>query len=327
MKLAAIYPGQGSQTIGMGKFLFDEFKLTRQLFEEASDTLNVNFKHLLFESSDEELALTHNAQPAILLVSTAYYQVLSSLCPLPIALASGHSVGEYAAIVNAGALKFADALKAVRKRGEFMQSAVPVGEGAMLAILGWDTDAVKNLCQWAQTQSGLGVVEPANYNAPGQIVISGSAPAIKWLQAHFSETAFSGAPKRLKAIPLKVSAPFHCSLMQPAAEKMRQVLNACEFQMAKYPVVQNILAKKVSDPQLLRDNLVLQIAGAVRWIECVQELINNGVTHCIELGHGKVLSGLVGKIESEKIQTLNINSIDDLKQTEKTLCQFNKGNM
>ena len=313
---AAIFPGQGSQHPGMGQFLFDNFNEAKQLFEEASDCLKLDFKKLCFEGPDKELALTHNTQPALLLVSVTTHKILSSLVPIPYVASAGHSVGEYASMVSSGVITFTDALLAVRQRGEFMQAAVPVGKGAMLAVMGLSPIQVDQLYSWACEKSGLTPVEPANFNAPGQIVISGSAPLIEWLQENIDKSIFDPPIKKLRLIPLKVSAPFHCSMMKPAEEQMRQVLENIEFKPAALPIVQNTTAQPVQDPQQLRENLIQQISSPVRWVECVEELKKLGVTNCIELGSGKVLSGLVKKIDSDHLKTFNVNSIDDIKSIE-----------
>ncbi len=315
---AAIYPGQGSQQIGMGKFLFENFKEAKNLFEEASDTLSLDFKKLCFDGPEDALALTENTQPALLLVSTATYQVLHANTGFKPMAACGHSIGEYAAVVGSGALKFTDALRAVRKRGEFMQSAVPVGVGAMVAVMGMTPDQVKTVCAKATAESKLGVVEPANFNAPGQIVISGTKTAVDWLMQNF-KAEWLTEPSRAKFIPLKVSAPFHCSLMKPAEEKMQLILNDTPFQTAAYPVIQNVNAKAETEAASIRNNLVLQISRPVRWIECVMELKNTGAQKLIELGTGKVASGLVKKIDSETFTTFTINSLEDLKTVELAL--------
>jgi len=319
---AAIYPGQGSQQVGMGKFLFENFKEAKHLFEEASDTLSIDFKKLCFDGPESDLALTENTQPALLLVSTATHQVLQATSDFKPQAACGHSIGEYAAVVGSGALKFSDALKAVRKRGEFMQSAVPVGTGAMAAVMNLSPEQVQTVCIKATQESKAGVVEPANFNTPGQIVISGSKGAVDWLMQHFDPSWTPGA-NRVKFIPLNVSAPFHCSLMKPAEEKMQKVLNDLPFQKASYPVVQNVNAKAETEGSNIRNNLVLQISRPVRWIECVMELKKMGHTKLIELGAGKVASGLVKKIDSETLSTFTINSLEDLKTVE--LAIANKG--
>ncbi len=316
---AALFPGQGSQHSGMGRFLFDEFKLVRELFEEASDSLSLDFKKLCFEAPESELALTENTQSALLLVSTATYRALGSLVDFKPQAASGHSVGEYAALVSAQALPFSQALRAVRARGQAMQSAVPVGQGGMLAVMGLSQDQVEQLCRWVEEKSQIRPLEPANFNAPGQVVVSGQLKAIEWLQSHFTPEVLKPQPGRVKLIPLKVSAPFHCSMMKPAEEQMAPVLADMDFQRAQFPVVQNFVAEPVEEASALRENLLLQICGPVRWIECVGSLKALGVQRCIELGPGKVLSGLVKKIAGDDLITSNIQSLEDLKHLEKEL--------
>ncbi len=317
MKFAAIFPGQGSQHAGMGKFLFDNFQDARVIFEEASDAIKFDLKKLCFSGSDEDLALTKNTQPALLVVSTATFRVLAQLTDIAPVAAAGHSIGEYAALTTAGVIDFADAVRAVRRRGEAMQDAVPVGQGAMAAIMGLTPEQVVTLCEWTQTQSGQKPLEPANFNCPGQIVISGRATAIEWLQAHVAQVKeqLPELPPRMKVIPLKVSAPFHCTMMKPAEQIMRQYLEQTKFHNARFAVVQNFTALPVTDGSVLRENLVRQISAPVRWIECVQKLKSLGATRAIEFGCGKVLSGLVKKIDSE-IETFNLNSLEDVKLVE-----------
>lgn len=317
---AALFPGQGSQHSGMGKFLYDNFPVAKELFEEASDTLSVDFKKLCFDGPESDLALTHNTQPCLLLVSTATSRVLNSLAPFNPVASAGHSIGEYAALVATGTIPFTDALVAVRKRGEYMQSAVPVGKGAMAAVMGVTPEQMKEICQWAERESGLGPIEPANYNAPGQIVASGQKEAVDWLAKNYSPDALSGEkPRRVKFIPLKVSAPFHCSMMKPAEEKMRKTLVDIPFADAAYPVVQNFTAEAVKEGNILRENLIRQISAPVRWVECVERLVQMGSQRVVELGCGKVLSGLAKKIDSTHLQTFNINSIEELKTLEQAL--------
>lgn len=325
---AAAFPGQGSQHPEMGKFLFDEFKLARETFEEASDAIAVDFKKLCFTGTDEELALTKNTQPALLLVSTATDRVIRSLCDFKVTAMAGHSVGEYAALVSSGAVNFSDAIRAVRKRGEAMQQAVPVGTGAMAAVMGMTSEQVVFMCKWVEQESGFKPLEPANFNSPGQIVISGNAKAIEWLQANFNKDTFATASAaavkdadgnpvpvgRVKFITLKVSAPFHCSMMKPAEDVMRAFLNDIEFKTAKTPVVQNFSALPVTEGSTLRENVIRQISAPVRWIECVEKLDELGCTRMAELGSGKVLSGLAKKILGpEKMPAFNVTSIEELK--------------
>lgn len=314
---AAVFPGQGSQHPGMGKFLFDEFKVAKQLFEEASDTLSIDFKKLCFDGSEADLALTHNTQPCLLLVSIASFRVLEEISGFKPTATAGHSIGEYAAVVAGNAMKFTDAIKAVRLRGEFMQSAVPVGMGGMTAVMGLEQPQIVQLCKWVEDKAGEKPVEPANFNAPGQIVISGKKSLLDWLQQNFDAGIFLPATPRVKFIPLKVSAPFHCSLMKPAEEKMRTVLHDIAFSKSRFPIVQNVSAQAVTEGNTLRTNLVQQVSSSVRWIECVQTLTQLGCERFVEVGCGKVLAGLVKKIASK--ETFGLNSLEDLKNFEAQL--------
>lgn len=316
--ISCIYPGQGSQSVGMGKFLFEEFQVARETFEEASDALSVDIKKLCFEGPESDLALTENTQPALLTTSIATLRVLQNKMGLKPGLAAGHSIGEYAAIVGAGALSFSEAVKAVRLRGRFMQSAVPVGQGGMMACLGMDDDQIRWLCDWTEKESGFSPVNPANFNCPGQTVISGSSKALDWLKAHFKAEIVPGSPRRAKLIPLNVSAPFHCEMMKPAEEKMRQTLGLIPFQKANYPIVQNFTAQEVSDAGMLRENLIKQVSAPVLWTQCVLKMKALGVTEMLECGHGQVLKGLVKKID-ENIKIYNFNSLEDLRTFEGTL--------
>lgn len=316
---AALYPGQGSQSVGMGRVLFENFAVARDTFEEASDTLKINFQKLCFEGPESDLQLTENTQPALLMVSTAAFRVIRTSMGIPIEVGAGHSVGEYAALVSAGALEFPEALKAVRSRGQAMQAAVPIGEGGMVAVMGLTDEQVDFLCKWSEKESGLSPIEPANYNAPGQVVISGSQKLINWMKANVKPEIFAstgGIPARMKLIPLAVSAPFHCRLMTPAEEQMRLVLNDITFSAAQWPIVQNVTAQETQDPETLRENLIRQVSGAVRWTQCMGRIKTLGATKMIEFGAGKVLSGLAKKIDSEGPTPFNINTLDDLKNIE-----------
>jgi len=308
---SALFPGQGSQKTGMGKFLYEEFTIAKRVFEEASDALSLDFKKLCFEGSDADLALTENTQPCLLLVSTATYRVLSEEFGFKPVTAAGHSIGEYAAVVAAGSLDFADGMRAVRKRGQAMQSAVPVGQGGMSAVMGLEPQQVFELCQWAEKASGQSPVQPANINAPGQIVISGRKTLLDWISANYKAEMFAGA--RVKFISLKVSAPFHCAMMKPAEEEMAGVLGDLKFSRAQFSIVQNVNAKAVVEGDELRANLVKQVSAPVRWIECVQNVRSQGVNKAVEMGCGKVIAGLVKKIDGENLRTFNINSLDDIK--------------
>ncbi|MCB0370317.1 MAG: ACP S-malonyltransferase, partial [Bdellovibrionales bacterium] len=205
-----LFPGQGSQAPKMGEFLYQSYSIAKQTFQEASEAIGIDMAKLCFEGSDADLALTENTQPAILCVSIATHRVLNEMTSIQFQATAGHSIGEYAALVAAGSIPFFDAMKAVRVRGQAMQSAVPVGEGGMLAVLGLEPDQVEWLCQWAEKESGHSPVSAANFNSPGQIVISGSAKCLNWLRENFKSELLPRSPKKAKLIPLNVSAPFHC---------------------------------------------------------------------------------------------------------------------
>lgn len=314
-----LYPGQGSQQPGMGKFLFDNFPIAKQTFEEASDALSLDIKILCFEGSVADLALTENTQPALLATSTATQRVLRSQFGVKMNFAAGHSIGEYAALVSTGSIAFAPAMRAVRTRGQAMQAAVPVGQGGMVAVMGLDPAQVEQLCQYVVSKSGFSPLSPANYNSPGQIVISGSQKAIDWMRdnAKAEDIWPGGAAPRLKMIPLQVSAPFHCAMMMPAENRMREVLTSMDFKDGDVPVIQNLDAQAHTAASELRENLIRQISGPVRWMQSMETLKRAGGTVCIESGAGKVLQGLLKKIDSEAFQVLNTNSLEDLEMIEK----------
>jgi malonyl CoA-acyl carrier protein transacylase len=315
-----IFPGQGSQQPGMGRFLFDNFKVAKETFEEASEALKQDMKKLCFEGSEADLALTENTQPALLLVSTATQRVVRTEYHPQIQSAAGHSIGEYAALVAANVIRFDEALRAVRTRGQAMQSAVPVGQGGMFAVLGLEPEQVETLCQWTVKNSGFGPLSAANYNSPGQIVISGSQKALSWLKDNFKpEAIWAEAPKRAKLIPLSVSAPFHCEMMKPAEAKMREVLTAMEFQKAAFPIVQNFHAKLETEGSVLRENLIRQVSAPVRWTQSMELLKAQGHANMIECGAGKVLQGLLKKIDGEFFKVMTTTSIEDLKNIEEYL--------
>lgn len=319
MKWGALFPGQGSQSVGMGKFLFDEFQTARHLFEEAGDALKQDMKKLCFEGPESELQLTENTQPALVLVSTVTVRVAHEATGVQIEAGSGHSVGEYAALVHAGVLQFTDALQAVRARGRAMQKAVPVGQGAMCAVLGLQDDVVKKLCAEVEKASGF-PLEPANFNSPGQVVVSGSAKAVEWMRenvkAEWMSDKFGPDSGKPKFIPLAVSAPFHCRLMKPAEEEMAIVLKGISFSAPKTAVVQNLTASSANSPDEIREKLIGQISGAVLWTQCQQELLNRGLTKYVEFGAGRVLQGLAKKIAGDQAQVFGLNSIADLKTLE-----------
>jgi [acyl-carrier-protein] S-malonyltransferase len=308
----AIYPGQGSQAVGMAKDFFDNFNSVKALFEEASDTLSLDFKKLLFTGPDEILQMTANTQPALLLSSVVAFRVLQDEIGFRPVASAGHSVGEYAALTVAKVLSFQEALRAVRLRGEAMQTAVPLNTGGMVAVMGLEPQEIEQVCKWAMAQSDQSPVEIANLNAPGQIVISGNKKALDWLVTNLNAEAAGLPAKRAKFIPLKVSAPFHCSMMKPAEEVMRAHFQTIPFEDAQEPVVQNYCAKAVTAGKELKENLIRQISAPVRWIECVQAL-RGFADVALEIGHGRVLAGLLKKIDPQ-IQVLPVSTIAELKE-------------
>ncbi len=289
--LALLFPGQGSQSVGMGKALYEASPATRAVFEEADAALGFALSRLCFEGPEEELKKTANTQPAILTHSVAAWRDLQARFPERLegaAFAAGHSLGEYSAGVAAGALAFPDAVRLVRQRGLFMQEAVPAGVGAMAAIVGLPPEEVEAACGEAAQGE---VVSPANFNSPEQTVIAGHAAAV----ARASAACTARGARR--AIPLAVSAPFHCSLMAPARERLRPLLEETRFADAAVPVVTNVDARSESRGELLRDALLRQVDSPVRWVESVRLLAREGVDRALEIGPGNVLSGLVRRIE------------------------------
>jgi [acyl-carrier-protein] S-malonyltransferase len=288
-KIAFLFPGQGSQSVGMGLDLAQTFPIARQTFDEANEALGFDLADLCFRGPEEQLRLTEFTQPAIFTVSVAALRVLNEAGVTADYLA-GHSLGEYSANVAAGAIEFAAAARTVRRRGQLMQQAVPPGEGAMAAILGMPLEGVLNVCQESSREVGA-PVEPANLNSPEQTVISGAAAAVEWA---VPLARLRGAKR---AVMLPVSAPFHCSLMQPAQDALAPILQQLTFLPARIPVVVNVNAGMVTDPAILRDALIRQVTGAVHWTESMQVLIAQGVTNFIEVGPGRVLSGLLRQID------------------------------
>jgi [acyl-carrier-protein] S-malonyltransferase len=289
MSVAWLFPGQGTQSVGMGKALYDASPAAREVFERADAALGTPLSKLCFEGPEAELSLTANTQPAILTKSMAALAALREAIPdlPPPAFAAGHSLGEYSALVAAGALEFEDAVRLVRLRGEAMQAAVPEGQGAMAAVMGGDEAAVRALCDAAREGD---VLSPANFNAPGQIVIAGHAAAVR------RAAELAGAHK-LKAILLNVSAPFHSALMAPAARAVEQALQGISVKPLAFPVVTNVDARPHPDASGVRGLLVRQIDSAVLWEQSVEWLAAQGVTHALEIGRGKVLAGLVRRID------------------------------
>ena len=302
--IAFLFPGQGSQTIGMGKDLFERFPVARRTFEEADQALGKKLSQLCFEGPEDQLRLTENTQPAILTVSVAAWRVLDEKGIKPV-FAAGHSLGEYSAHVAAQTISFSDAVRTVRNRGKYMQEAVPVGTGAMAAILGMSLDAVAAVCGDAAQGE---VCEPANINSPEQIVISGHAAAVE----RGVKLAQERGAKR--AILLPVSAPFHCSLMKPAQERLAVDLQKLQFSAPKIPVVCNVYAKPVEDAESAREALIRQVTGSVNWSDSVQLPIARGVQTFVEVGPGKVLCGLMRQIDRSK-KCLNVEDEASLQKT------------
>ena len=299
---AFIFPGQGAQFPGMGKDLFENFSVARKVFEEANEVLEFDLAGLCFNGPEDDLKLTRNTQPAILTMSIAALRVVETETGLRPSFTAGHSLGEYSALVCSGAIDFAAAVKTVRLRGTFMQEAVPVGVGAMAAILSAEADALVEIC--AEAAQGE-VVAPANFNSPGQIVIAGHASAVN----RAIEIA-KGKGYR-KAMLLPVSAPFHCALMQPAADRLKIVLDGLTYQKMQLPVVTNVEASANADCARVQDLLVKQVCAPVLWEQSVNAMIQSGVTRFIEIGPGKVLSGLVKRI-SKDVQLANVEDRSSL---------------
>ncbi len=294
MSRALVFPGQGSQKVGMGKALAEAFAPAREVFEEVDDALSQNLSRLMFEGPEETLRLTENAQPALMAVSLAAMRTLAADGQTIEALAShvaGHSLGEYSALCAAGALSLADTARLLKRRGLAMQRAVPVGEGAMAAILGLDIEAVEEIAQ--EAGGGDFVCAAANDNAPGQVVVSGHAPAV--------DRAIALAKERgaRRAMLLPVSAPFHCALMRPAAEEMRAALAETAMAAPAVPVISNVSAQPETDPETIRRLLVEQVTARVRWRESVLGFSALGIDSVAEIGTGKVLAGLVRRIDPD----------------------------
>jgi [acyl-carrier-protein] S-malonyltransferase len=304
MSLAFVFPGQGSQEAGMGRALAQAFPESRAVFEEADDVLGFPLSRLCFEGPDAELQLTANTQPAILATSVAALRPLVARGAQP-ARVAGHSLGEYTALVAAGALSLADALRTVRRRGQYMQEAVPVGVGAMAAILGLELAAVEQACRDAAEGE---VVSPANVNSPGQVVIAGHAAAVE----RAIELCKAAGARR--AVKLPVSAPFHCALMRPAQDRLEPDLRALELADPAVPLVNNVGARVVTSAAECRDGLLRQVSGSVLWQPSVERMVEDGVTTFVEVGPGTVLSGLVRKI-ARGTRALNVESPESLEAT------------
>lgn len=306
MAKAFVFPGQGSQDVGMGKALSDAFPVARAVFDEVDEALGQKLSTIMWEGPKETLTLTENAQPALMAVSMAVMRVLEREKGFSlkdhIKLVAGHSLGEYSALAAAGAFSLADTARLLKLRGQAMQKAVPVGEGAMAALLGVSLDVAQKVAEAAAQGD---VCQVANDNDPTQVVLSGHKRAI-------DRVAEAGKPFGVRrAVPLPVSAPFHCALMQPAADAMAEALSGVAIKAPAVPVVANVLASAISDPEEIRKRLVEQVTGTVRWRESVLYMAQEGITQAFEIGAGKVLSGLIGRID-KSIKTVSIGTPDDI---------------
>ena len=303
---AILFPGQGSQIVGMGSEFYNNFEIVKKIFQEADDKLNYKISKIILEGPEDKLKLTQNTQPAILTVSYAIFSVLKEEYNFDFKSTkffAGHSLGEYSALVSSGSLEFNDALFLLFERGKSMQEAVPVGKGSMIAILGSKIDEINKLIKDIKIK---GVCEIANDNADGQTIISGDIESIKTLKDILKEN-------KKKFIPLNVSAPFHCSLMSSAANKMKDKINSVNFKKPNFDVVCNVTSKPENNPENIKKLLVEQICSTVRWRESIIYMTNENVNSFIEIGPGKVLSGMV-KRTVKNINCFSINSIDDMKK-------------
>jgi [acyl-carrier-protein] S-malonyltransferase len=302
---AFIFPGQGSQYVGMGKEFYDHFRVAKEVFEEADDTLRFSISSLCFQGPEEELRMTENTQPAILTTSIATLKVLQTEKGINPQFTAGHSLGEYSALVASGALTFAEAVQTVRLRGKFMQEAVPVGEGAMAAILGMEREEVERLCDEAAAGE---VLSPANFNCPGQIVIAGHSKAV---QRAIERVKQDGK----RAVLLPVSAPFHSPLMKPAGERLEKALEEITVKDLNVPVVTNVEAEINTSKDRVKPLLVAQVSSPVRWEESMRKMIKEGIEKVLEIGPGKVLSGLMKRIDPN-IETGNLEDLKTLKKSD-----------
>ena len=303
---ALLFPGQGSQLVGMGLEFFNNFQLVKKIFNQADEKLGFSLSKIILEGPSDELQLTKNTQPAILTVSYSIFKTLKEEFNYDFKLFNffaGHSLGEYSALVSSGALDFGDAIYLLHERGKAMQNAVPVGNGKMIAVLGLETLEIQNLIDKQENKKG--VCEIANDNAVGQVIISGDKETIDNIQLDFKE-------KKIKTIPLKVSAPFHCSLMKPAAEKMRPKIDNTSFKKGSVKIVNNVTANEVDDPTQIKKLLIDQIFSTVKWRESIIFMKKSGVQNFVEIGPGKALIGMVKRTIND-VNCFSINSIADIK--------------
>ena len=303
---ALLFPGQGSQTVGMGSEFFKKFDLVKKIFKEADDKLNYQISKIILEGPENDLKLTKNTQPAILTVSYSIFKVMKEKFGFDLdelQFLAGHSLGEYSALVCSESLKFEDALYLLHERGKFMQEAVPIGKGNMIAVLGSDLSTVNELLKSISNEEG--VCEIANDNADGQVIVSGDRERISLLQNKLKKN-------KIKSIPLKVSAPFHCSLMKPAAMLMKNKIDETIFKTPKFEIVSNVNALPENNPSEIKKLLYKQIFSTVRWRESLINMSKNGITNFVEIGPGKVLSGMV-KRTLKGVNCFSINSIADIK--------------
>ncbi|BAI79663.1 [acyl-carrier-protein] S-malonyltransferase [Deferribacter desulfuricans SSM1] len=304
-KIAAVFPGQGSQYVGMGKDFFDKFEEYKVLIEKADEILKYDLSKLMFDGPEEELRLTYNTQPALLVMSVGIFNLIKD--KINFDGFAGHSLGEYSAVVAAGGLTFEDALLAVHNRGKFMQEAVPVGVGAMAAVIGANVEDVERLCISISKEGFL--VEPANYNSSNQIVVAGHSDAVE----EFMSRAKEISAKRVVKLP--VSAPFHCALMKPAEEKMKNYLEKVRFSDIDKPVYSNVTADLEFKATEIKENLIKQVSSPVRWSQLIEKMIEDGFTTFVEIGAGNVLTGLIKKI-NRQVKTVNISKVEDLGKLE-----------
>lgn len=301
-KIAFVFPGQGAQAVGMGKDVYDALPNSRAVFEKGDEVLGFPLSKLIFEGPDSELKQTVNTQPALLTASVAYLEALREQELKPDYVA-GHSLGEYSALVAAGVLSYEDAVTLVRLRGRFMEEAVPGGQGAMAAVLGAEREALAVLCQNVSDESG--VVELANVNCPGQIVVSGSQEGVNGVVQRVKEAGGK------RAIPLEVSGPFHSSMMRAAADRLAEELKKVTFNTPNVPVIVNVTASPVTDPEEIRELLVRQVYSPVLWQDSIEWLIADGVDTFVEIGSGSVLAGLIRKID-KTVKVININTLESV---------------